>query len=112
LTPTNTPTVTPTYTPTLSSIIVISAPYPNPSNGVPISFNLQATGLSTVTMDVFTLSFRKVTSQTTQISGYQTLQWDLKDRTGDPVSNGLYYVRLRVTGGQTVAKIQKVLILR
>jgi flagellar hook assembly protein FlgD len=91
---------------------VISAPYPNPSNGPPISFNVSVPAQSTVTVDVFTLAFRKISSQTAQVYGAQVFQWDLKDVSGTQVSNGLYYVRVHVTGGQSTTKILKVLILR
>src|SRR5665213_2453348 len=111
-TPTNTPTVTPTYTPTLSSVIIISPPFPNPSTGLPITFNIQVPGESTVTLDVFTLAFRKISSQTTQVFGSQTLQWDLKDVSDVQVADGLYYVRVHVSGNQSATKILKVLILR
>src|SRR5665213_649864 len=77
-TPTGTPTITPTYTPTITSEIIISAPFPNPSNGTPITFNIQVPGESTVTLDVFTLAFRKIYSETAQADGPLTLQWDLK----------------------------------
>jgi hypothetical protein len=63
-------------------------------------------------MDVFTLAFRKIASQTTQVYGSQTLQWDLKDIAGVQVANGLYYVRIHVAGVQSVTKILKILILR
>jgi hypothetical protein len=117
-TPTNTftqtssPTITPTYTPTITSEIIISAPYPNPSYGSPVIFNIQVPGESTVTMDVFTLAFRKISSQTTQAYGAETLQWDLKDISGVQVANGLYYVRIQVTGTESTMRILKVLILR
>jgi hypothetical protein len=104
--------LTPTYTPTLSSVIVIAQPFPNPSTGAPISFNISVPGESTVTMDVFTLSFRKIASQTKQIDGSQTFQWDLKDLAGVQVADGLYYVRIYVSGSQSSTKIFKVLILR
>lgn len=109
---TSTPTITPTYTPTITSDIVISAPYPNPSYGSPIIFNIQVPGESTVTMDVFTLAFRKISSQTTQAYGVETLQWELKDISGVQVANGLYYVRIQVTGTESTTRILKVLILR
>jgi hypothetical protein len=63
-------------------------------------------------MDVFTLAFRKISSQTVQAYGDSTLQWDLKDISGIQVANGLYYVRFHVSGVQTTTKILKVLILR
>jgi len=109
---TRTPTITPTYTPTLSSVVVIAQPFPNPSTGAPISFNISVPGESTVTMDVFTLAFRKIASQTKQIFGEQTFQWDLKDNSGTQVADGLYYVRIHISGPLSSTKIFKVMILR
>jgi hypothetical protein len=104
--------MTPSYTETIDSAVVISAPYPNPSRGLPIFFHVSVPGVSTVTMDVFTLTFRKISSQTWEIEGDQTLQWDLKDLSGTLAANGLYYVRIHVAGSQSATKILKVLILR
>jgi hypothetical protein len=109
---TNTPTITATYTSTISSVVVIEPPFPNPSNGSPITFTVQVPGESTVTLDVFTLAFRKIYSQTIQADGLVTMQWDSKDITGIQVSNGLYYVRIHVAGLQSETKILKILILR
>jgi len=109
---TNTPTITPTYTPTITERIVISEPYPNPSSGSPVIFNVQVPGESTVTLDVFTLAFRKVYSETTRAYGPVTLQWNLRDVSGNLVSNGLYYVRIQVSGNESTMKILKVLVLR
>jgi len=109
---TNTPTITATDTLTISSVIVVSAPYPSPSNGSPITFNVQVPSPSTITLDVFTLAFRKIYSQTNHGDGLVTFQWDIKDATGIQVSNGLYYVRIHVEGLQSTTKILKVLILR
>jgi hypothetical protein len=69
-------------------------------------------GESTVTLDVFTLAFRKVYGETTQAYGPVTLQWNLRDISGTQVSNGLYYVRIHVSGGESTSKIFKVLVLR
>src|SRR5665213_3567273 len=109
---TSTTTITPTYTPTLSPDVIVSAPFPNPSTGSPISFDVQVPSTSTVTVDVFTLAFRKISSQTKQITGLYPFQWDLKDVSGVQVANGLYYVRIHVEGVQSSTKILKVLILR
>lgn len=109
---TTTPTITPTYTETTTSSIIISEPYPNPSNGTPITINIQVPGESTVTLDVFTLAFRRIYSDTTQADGPLTLQWDLKDISGVQVANGLYYIRIHVAGSQSTTKILKVLVLR
>ncbi len=109
---TSTPTITPTFTPTITEKIVISEPFPNPSGGSPITFNIQVPGESTVTLDVFTLAFRKVYAETTHAYGPVTLQWNLRDVSGALVSNGLYYVRIQVSGSQSTTKILKVLVLR
>jgi len=63
-------------------------------------------------MDVFTVALRRIVSQTALISGTQTLQWNLKDQIGDWAANGIYYVRLRIEGSQSMTQIEKVLILR
>jgi hypothetical protein len=91
---------------------VISEPFPNPSSGSPITFNVQVPGESTVILDVFTLGFRKVYSETTHAFGPVTLEWNLRDVSGALVSNGLYYVRIQVSGSQSTTKIPKVLVLR
>ena len=111
-TQTPTATVTPTYTATLTSAIIISAPFPNPSSGTPMSFGLQVPGESQVTMEVFTLAFRRIYGQTTQADGPLTLQWDLRDVSGTQAANGVYFVRIHVSGAQSATKILKVLILR
>jgi beta-glucanase (GH16 family) len=114
LTPTLTPspTITPTVTPTETPEVVIFASYPNPTSGSPISFPVQVQGQSEVTLDVFTLAFRKISSQVTEVNGNQTLQWDLKDISGIPAANGVYYARISVRGSQSVTKILKIMILR
>ena len=109
---TNTPTITPTYIATTSPDLMISAPFPNPSNGSTITFNIEVPGESTVTMDIFTLAFRKIISQTSQVSSLATFEWALRDVSGVQVANGLYYVRIHVAGVQSTTKILKVLILR
>jgi hypothetical protein len=91
---------------------VISAPYPNPTTESPISVDVSVPVESTVTMDVFTLAFRSIASQTREIQGTQTFHWDLKDHGGFQVANGLYYVRINVSGNPSAAQILKVLVLR
>ena len=116
-TPTSTPTVTssytvtPSFTPTPILQTVVCPAYPNPSNGVPISFCVEVPGTSEVNMDVFTAAFRKVVSRSVQVTGETTLEWDLRDNWGKPVANGLYYVRVQVNGIQPTVKILKVLVI-
>ena len=112
-----TPSVTDTPTPSFSatstagfSSIVVSPPFPNPSNGVVIRLSVQAPSGSTVDWNVFTTAFRKVVSGHLNSKG---IQWDLKDKNGTDVSSGLYYLRVEVrNGGETVQKIFKILVLR
>jgi len=111
-TPTLTLTATVTYTETPSIGLAISEPYPNPSTGSPIYFTVDVSNQSTITVDVFTVAFRKISSQTQQISGHQTVQLDLNDTWGSQVSNGLYYLRVHISGNQSFTKILKVLVLR
>jgi hypothetical protein len=111
-TSTSSATITPTDTATEVPAPVIGAPYPNPSNGLPINFSVHVPEPSEVTMDVFTVAFRKINSQITEGNGAMILQWDLKDISGTSVADGLYYVRIRVKGGQNTFKILKVLVLR
>jgi hypothetical protein len=111
-TQTDTPTATATYTATVPAQPIVSAPYPNPSNGAPIAVSIQVPAPATVTMDVFTLSFRKVASETVSVESAKTLLWDTKDILGIPVANGLYYVRIHIAGIQSTTTIVKVLVLR
>lgn len=116
-TPTSTPlpTSTPTasFTPTSVMVPVIRAPYPDPVTGpYPVTVNVQVPGNSTVSMDVFTLAFRKIANQTKDISNTGSVTWNLQDSWGTPVADGLYYLRIQVTGPQPLTKIFKVLITR
>ncbi len=111
-TKTNTPTITPTYTVTPASDIVISQPYPNPSSGSPMTFNVETPDQSTVTLEVFTLAFRKIYSQSAPVDGLYSFQWNLKNTKGNQAADGLYYVRIHATGSKSSTKIFKVLVLR
>ena len=116
LTPTITwtPTMTFTPTPTVPTHVIYSPPYPNPVTNGPIQFDLIAPpGGHTIQLDVFTTSFRKVVEHTIKFTGVTTtIQWDLKDRMGVAVADGLYYVRITVTGTGNSMKILKVMILK
>ncbi len=106
-------TATPTVTSTSILTTVIGLPFPNPATGTaPISVSVNVPGPSTVNFDVFTAAFRKIVSQPpVQINGQTSLGWDLKDNWGNPVADGLYYIRIRVSGIQPTVKILKVLVI-
>jgi hypothetical protein len=102
-----------TLTPTPVSVTSVKQPYPNPSAGNPVNIDVYLKDAGTVSLDVFTTAFRKVRSYTNSYpEGKCTLVWDLKDKYGSPASNGLYYLRIQVTGTQTPTKIFKILIIR
>lgn len=61
---------------------------------------------------VFTAAFRKVVGGSVSINETGMIQWNLRDRMGEPVSSGLYYLRVEVVGKQSLTKILKVLVLR
>jgi hypothetical protein len=119
-TPTNTFTFTPTFTdtmtvsPTPTAIIqpIVFGPYPNPSEGQPINIDIEVPGPSTVKWAVYTLAFRKVYGGSFTVNSTMTWMWDLKDKKGIQVSNGLYYVRLEITGAQSLNKTLKLLVIR
>jgi hypothetical protein len=117
-TPTFTPTDTPspilTATPTgVPTAIVISPPYPNPSDGTnPVTVALWLTGPSKVTWGVFTTAFRKIYEENDTLNDAAWFQWNLKDKKGSKVSAGVYYIRVEVQTGTTkTRKILKVLVL-
>ncbi len=120
-TPTNspTPTITTTATPTLTSTpviisVTVSYPYPNPVSGTgPLSIPVQAPTGSMAHWTVYTTAFRKVYDHTQSIPGNNgILSWDLRDTWGSPVANGVYYIRVAVTGLTSGTQILKVLVIR
>lgn len=116
-TPTNTTTPsstqTATFTPTPVTGTVICEPYPNPATGsAPVCVCVAVPRPSTITYDVFTTAFRKIAGGVSTTSTTANIQWDLRDSSGAYVANGLYYLRVSVTGPQPVVKILKVMVVR
>jgi hypothetical protein len=109
----STPTPTATFTVTLTpTVIGVKVPlvYPNPTSGQPVSLRLPITQTSDVTVQIFTLAFRKVWEQDfPQVAPTTALSVPLSDRTGTQLANGLYYV-VAVTSQGTYKT--KLLILR
>jgi hypothetical protein len=74
---------------------------------------VKAQGNCNVTCDVFTTGFNHVCTISQTISRDTTVSWDLKDKSGCPCSNGLYYIRVSVNGaGGISSEILKALLLR
>ncbi len=119
--PTNTLPPTATFTVTLSPTstpvilgITLSAPYPNPiQNAGPVSFEVSAPSPITFTWEVFSLAFRKVAGGSQSVFGNNAFAWNLSDKGGHSVSNGVYYLKLTAqAGGTQTVKIYKILVLR
>lgn len=127
-TPTSSPTLTPTATltptppatdtptnPATPAVtgVVIGSPYPNPTGSGPLLIPLQAPTGSSVEWSVFTTAFRKILDIPQGIPGNNAvLSWDLRDSRGERVADGLYFIRVQVTGTVKATKILKVLVFR
>jgi hypothetical protein len=86
--------------------------FPNPTSGNTVQVQISGlTETNKVSMDIFTLSMRKISDQTfhSEGPGTVTLTLVLKDATGASLANGLYYVVVR-TQNQTLTL--KLMILR
>jgi hypothetical protein len=90
----------------------LGGPYPNPITTGPINLSVLVPGTATVKWSVFTLAFRKIVGGQTTITTQGLIQWDLKDKSGVRVADGVYYLRVEVDGIQSVVKIFKILVLR
>ena len=111
------PTITPTETVNPSPTgkdVEISSPYPNPAQGTgPVNFDIEAPTGSAINWNIFTTTSRKIMSGSRIVFGDTTLTWNQTDKNGIQVANGLYYLQVKVTSGETsLTKILKVLILR
>jgi hypothetical protein len=95
-------------------VVTIGAPYPNPSGySSPVTCQVQAPAGSTVEWAVFTVAFRKILDKSILIPGQNaTLVWNQQDAWGNRVANGLYYLRVQVTGSYYETKIWKLLVIR
>jgi hypothetical protein len=121
-TPTPSPslTATPSASPTTTSTLTLTATateqpgienpilYPNPSDGTqPVSIHVPGrTGTADVTVQIFTVAFRLVQQKMFELVLAGTdVQIDLKDKSGQPLASGLYYVVVMVDGKRTVSKL-------
>ncbi len=115
-TPTPTPsnTSTPAMTPTINATsVLIGLPYPNPvKNTEGVNFDVQAPPGTALAWDVFTVSFRKIEGGSQTINENATVHWNLTGLTGNTLSNGLYYIRVKaVDGSNSTVKILKIIVL-
>ncbi len=107
-----TPSFTPSWNATPTPPTLLQGPYPNPSQGKPVSIWIQVPRQTVIKWTVYTLAFRKIAEGETSIDQTGTIEWDFKDRYQNQVSNGLYYMRVEAIRGQTISKVFKILLLR
>ena len=126
---TYTPTPTATETPGEFSISLLSRssgqdslfktqgvgnPFPNPGDGgeaLKIPVNVQAP--SHVRLSIYTVGSRKIGERSWNLASPELLQWDWKDGTGSPISNGLYFLRFEVeSSGRLTTTVKKILFFR
>ena len=77
----------------------------------PVRINVSVPSPAMVEWSVFTLNFRKITSGQISVNSTGIVQWDLRDKNGARVADGLYYIRVEVLGPNPVTKVYKVLVL-
>jgi hypothetical protein len=99
-------TLTPTHTPAPQATVIV---YPNPVTGpgpVTVQVSLGSPALK-VTIEVFTLAFRKVNEITLSNvpAGITDIALFLTDRGGKPLANGLYYLLVQTPQGRSITKI-------
>lgn len=101
-----TSTATLSVTPTPQATVIV---YPNPATGpgpVTLQISLGAPA-SKVTIEVFTLAFRKVNeiNLSNIPAGTLDVTLPLTDRGGIPLANGLYYVVIQTPQGRFITKL-------
>jgi hypothetical protein len=99
--------------PTSTPADYIGNPYPNPvRNEGGITFYYSVSGPSVLNWTVFTVAFRKILEGSVPVNGAGVINWPLKDNWNHPVANGLYYIRVEVTGKVKMTKILKAVVER
>lgn len=95
--------------------IVLSYNFPNPFEaGTQFHYRLSGSALS-ARVSVFTSSGRRIwQAEGTSRPNENVIDWDGRDRDGDPVSNGLYFYKLEVKtlDGKTLTKIDRLARIR
>jgi hypothetical protein len=110
MTSTQTATVTATYTPIVKT--KICPPSPNPAGGQ-LDFCVSVPpATSMIRCEIYTLAFRKVGEKSFPAPAPSSLSLDLVDTYGQPLANGLYYLKVTVTGPSPAVETFKVLVIR
>ena len=82
-------------------------PYPNPSFGQTVSMNIQVITEQTIHANIYDLLGQKIWSSSKHFSSpeTETLIWNGKNKKGDRVSNGIYFIQVEGDKYQTTQKV-------
>ena len=112
LSPTNTPSTAAPTTTSTAGTFSISLPYPNPSRGSLIHWDIRAASPTALEISIFTARDREIFTQRISMNGDAVYLWDLKDKGGNRVANNIYFIRFKSkTSSNPYEKIFKVLVL-
>jgi len=96
----------PTVEGTLPAAFALYHNYPNPFNATTeISYSLGQAGLATLKIYNLKGELVNVLVHDLQTAGGHRLTWDGKDLSGNPVSSGVYFMRLEASGQNAVTKM-------
>ena len=93
----------------VASLLSMAPPWPNPAVGsTTVSYSLPVGGL--VRLSIFDVRGRRVTLvvDERQVAGPHAVQWEGRDRNGNPVAPGTYFARVVFAGGSRSQKISVV----
>jgi hypothetical protein len=90
-------------TPSSKPTVVV---YPNPSTGGTVELNPNLSRESNVSIEVFTIAFRKVASVSySNVQPGESVPVPLVDKAGTPLASGLYYVVVQTNQGRSIVKL-------
>jgi Carboxypeptidase regulatory-like domain len=83
--------------------VFLGQPWPNPASS-DIVFDLRSPGGTPTQLDVYDVSGRLVMGWRGDGDGDRSIHWNLRDASGSPIASGIYLVRLRAGGTETVRR--------
>jgi hypothetical protein len=89
-------------------------PFPNPAVTAPTAIQFTLPLASTVDVDIFTLTGRRILHQSNPYaSGTQTFNWGLVNDAGGAIANGVYLARVTATNALgTVHATKKIMVVK
>lgn len=88
--------------------LFLDQPWPNPATNE-VTFRLDAPGGADTRLEVYDVRGRLVMGWRGEgPTGGRTIRWDLRDAQGDPISSGIYLIRLRAGGNEIVRRFVRI----